>query len=547
MSPHKVGNSFFIQPQHVAQLSAVLVIALVVAPWLNPFASGPSAAVTPLLVAWTCAALLVLLWQPAAWQPVALGWLVAGLASTLIALCQFFDLEQVFSPWINQAEPGLAFANLRQRNQFATLTHIAQAALLFGFLSQPLTRTVRGWALVAAAVLAVGSAASSSRTGLLQLALLVMLALGWAWHAQRQARKTKANLQAFKASHLLDLKCLQWSCVVIFFYVLSAWALPRLAGLDPAEHGIFARLSQDLGCSSRRVLWANVLELIGQRPWLGWGWGELDYAHYMHFYSNPQPEQRFCAILDNAHNLPLHLAVELGLPFAVLASAGAVWWVLRQRPWAERKPVRQMAWSVLALVGLHSLLEFPLWYGPFQIAVGLSLALLMATPDSNATPNKAKTFYRHAPVAVIFAMACAVVLTYAAWDYWRVSQIYLPPDERSTSYRENTLAKLRASVLFEGHVQFAELTLTTLSASNASQVYPLAKTVLHFSPEPRVVEKLIESATFLGFDEEALLHLARYRAAHPQEYQAWQTRQKAPAAAPTPAPASNQVASQPIN
>ena len=45
-------------------------------------------------------------------------------------------------------------------------------------------------------------------------------------------------------------------------------------------------------------------------PWLGWGWGELDYAHYATLYDGP----RFCDILDNAHNLPLHLAVELGIP-----------------------------------------------------------------------------------------------------------------------------------------------------------------------------------------------------------------------------------------
>ncbi len=37
-----------------------------------------------------------------------------------------------------------------------------------------------------------------------------------------------------------------------------------------------------------------------------------------------------------------------------------------------------MAWGVLAIILLHSLLEYPLWYGPFQMAlcqcVGLQLA-----------------------------------------------------------------------------------------------------------------------------------------------------------------------------
>ena len=38
-----------------------------------------------------------------------------------------------------------------------------------------------------------------------------------------------------------------------------------------------------------------------------------------------------------------------------------------------------MAWAVLAVIGLHSLLEYPLWYGPFQIAFGLCLAWLWLT------------------------------------------------------------------------------------------------------------------------------------------------------------------------
>ena len=112
--------------------------------------------------------------------------------------------------------------------------------------------------------------------------------------------------------------------------------------------------------------------LILQKPWTGWGWGELDYAHYITLF----PGARFCVLLDNAHNLPLHLAVELGLPFALLVCGVASLWVWRARPWAETDPVRQLAWGILAVVGLHSMLEFPLWYGPFQIVTLWALALL---------------------------------------------------------------------------------------------------------------------------------------------------------------------------
>ncbi|MBK7313065.1 MAG: O-antigen ligase C-terminal domain-containing protein [Burkholderiales bacterium] len=45
-------------------------------------------------------------------------------------------------------------------------------------------------------------------------------------------------------------------------------------------------------------------------------------------------------------------------------------------------------------------------------------------------------------MAALMLAGCA----YAAWDYWRISQIYLPVDERSSHYRDNTMDKLRKSL-----------------------------------------------------------------------------------------------------
>ena len=70
-------------------------------------------------------------------------------------------------------------------------------------------------------------------------------------------------------------------------------------------------------------------------------------------------------------------------------------------------------------------------------------------------------------------------------------------------------------------MQFAELTTTPLDRSTAQWTFDTASNLLHYSPEPRVIEKVIESAVMLGRDEEAMAHLARYRAAFPKEHAAW--------------------------
>jgi O-antigen ligase len=436
------------------------------------------------------------------------SWLIAGLISSGIAVLQYFGAAADFSPWINQTRYGEAFANLRQRNQFATLTNISLAALLWLFWTA--SKAKGEWAkaankaivlgCLAAGVLMIGNAASSSRTGLFQLLLLCALYGCWGQWRSRAVRWVLA-------------------CAVLA-YGIAAFALPYLAGLDLSAHGVAARLGQDDACGSRLLLWSNVLQLIAQKPWLGWGWGELDYAHFVTLYNQP----RFCDILDNAHNLPLHLAVELGVPIAVSICGGFAWWALRQKPWAERDATRQMAWAVMAVILLHSMLEYPLWYGPFQMAFGLCVLLLWRQKQS-AEPENGLKKTSNWPLALILRAQAAIFLIalvgYAAWDYHRISQIYLAPESRSVAYRTDTLNKIRSSWLFADQVQFAELLTTPLTPANAGWTLATAKQLLHYSPEPRVIEKLIESAVLLGQDDEALAYLARYKAAFPDEHALW--------------------------
>jgi O-antigen ligase len=473
--------------QTIRSSAIVLLIAL---PWLNPFATGPAPSVVPLAFSWACAAGLLLWgWWPDA-PHVAPAWLWAGLVSSVIGVVQYLNLEGAMSPWINQAEPGQAFANLRQRNQFATLTVMALAALLWRPPSTSKSGLPKSTAaqLACAALLAIGTAASSSRTGLAQIALLCALAALWGGWRQPPARGILIS--------------------ALGAYAIAAVGLPRLIGLSPADHGIFARLAVgDEVCSSRTTLWTNVMHLIAQRPWQGWGWGELDYAHYATLY----PGDRFCDILDNAHNLPLHVAVEVGLPWAVALFGGLLCLLVRAKPWSEADPAKRLAWTVLCIVGVHSLLEYPLWYGPFQVACLLSMGLLIQPLHRVLSAAWCKGL---GAVLLVFCI-------YANWDYHRISQIYLPAEQREAVYRDNTLGKINASWLFRSQVQFAELTTTSLTPQNADRLYGLALELLHFSPEPRVIEKLIESAVMLGRDDEARFHLVRFKAAFPDAHAKW--------------------------
>ncbi|MES2951908.1 MAG: Wzy polymerase domain-containing protein [Pseudomonadota bacterium] len=479
---------------------------LLVLPWLNPFTAGPTPNTWPWLTSAFCVLGLWLLRRQLNAELTASTWVLAATISAAMGLLQYFGLADPFSPWISLTNPGEAYGNLRQRNQFATLTSIGLIALLGLLARQGPGWRVPGWAHLAMVVLALGNAASSSRTGLFQWLLILLLAGWWA----RPALCGQRRLGVFAAQALL----------VYGIAVLTLpWLLTALTGLTSG--GLFGRLVEVPGCGNRRVLWSNVLMLIAQKPWLGWGWGELANAHFVTLY----PGERFCDILDNAHNLPLHLAVELGVPFATVVCAVGLWWVARVKPWRETDPTRQLAWGVLAVIGLHSLLEYPLWYGPFQMAVGLCAWLLWSTQMpgtrmvTQVRPARRTGLFQAVPA--ITATLLVTTLAFVAWDYWRISQLYFPQADRATVYRDDTLDKVRNSWLFQNQVQFAELTTTPLTAANAAQLNAMARQLLHFSPEPRVVEKLIESAVMLGRNDEALFYLQRFQVAFPQAHASW--------------------------
>ena len=474
-----------------------LCAVLLALPWLWPFTAGPMATTLPYLVAAGVAAVLLVLWPRDAERGAtvaATGWLAAAVLSALIALLQYFDLEAPLFPWVNIAQPGQAFGNLRQPNQLASLLVIGALALRWWVQAG---RVPVGAALALGALLMAALAATASRVGL--VALLACGALV-AWWALRAGRGQRAVLAVGGA---------------VALYVLAALALPQLAQWADGVAGrdMLERLrTAESTCGSRLILWRNVLHLISLKPWTGWGWGELDYAHYITLYEGA----RFCHILDNAHNLPLHLAVELGVPVALAACAALAWLVWRGRPWAEQHPTRQLAWGVLAVIGIHSLVEYPLWYGPFQMAAVVCVWLLWATRDGarDAAPGLRALRY---PVAA--AMLAAVA--YAGWDYHRISQIYLPLEQRAAMYRDDAMGHAQKSWLYADAVRFAEVTTRPAVRDNAAWMLPAALRTLHFSPEPRVAIKVIESATLLGRDDIALAHLARFRAAFAAEHQRW--------------------------
>jgi O-antigen ligase len=481
-----LAASLLFVPQVVDRALTAGLVASLMCVWLMA-AVGRRAAVDEALVRW-----------------LVLGLLVAAVVSAVLGILQYLGLARELSPWVDQPLKGDAFANLRQRNQFASLTSLGLVALLGWVAAKSKTHGMSraGWAvaLVLLNVLAAGVACSVSRTGAMQWALVGVLMAAWGW----RCAKHDAGFG----------KGLVWLCIAAPLLV-AVWSvmMPWLARQSTGEWGASMILrvtgqAQDYAaCGGRRVLWSNVLALIAQHPWLGWGWGETDYAHFMTAYSS----LRFCDMLDNAHDFPLHLALELGIPFALVVMVLVAVWVMRRAPWCEQHVWRVIAWCLLLVLGLHSLLEYPLWYGPFQMTLGIAIGLLWAPMPLNCAAvsqeevqgqgkNQVEAHVEAQEGPMLVAAILFIGCLYAAWDFNRVGQIYRQAASRDAAYRDNPLHHAKQSWLFKNQADFAELTTQTITEDNAVELYPQAVRLMHYSPEARVVQRVIDSGKLLGHD-----------------------------------------------
>ena len=363
------------------------------------------------------------------------GLLLAGVISAGVAVVQVFVPAWADGDWVARSGlVGRAVGNLRQPNHLSTV-------LVWGLIwwvpfaaawAPRLNRAGRlaVWALAAAMVL--GVVLTASRTGMVGVVLLAL----WGVLDRRLPRAVRVSLVA---APLLYLVC--WAA-------MAAWA-------HQTQHtfGGEARLAEGDLSASRFGIWANTLALIRAQPWTGVGWGEFNFAWTL----TPFPG-RPVAFFDHSHNLPLNLLVELGVVLGGLVLLLLLWALLQAglRAWARSGDdglAARAAFMTVLLVGLHSLLEYPLWYAYFLLptAWAWGFALRPALPSQ---PLRRASL----PAWRVGGLLMLLGGLWAAWDYSRVVVIYKPPE--GAAPLSQRIAAGQDSLLFAHHADYAAATST---------------------------------------------------------------------------------------
>lgn len=409
------------------------------------------------------------------------AWVVVGLASVAVALVQVFAPHWADGQWIARSGlPGRAVGNLRQPNHLATLLLWSVAALVplhEAFRGTPRARLATILASAAAALLLFGVMLSGSRTGLLGVGVLV----AWGLLDRRLSGAVRALLLA------TPLLCAAG-------WWLLEWVAAAQSG--PTAIGAATRLGERDASGGRFSIWRDTLALIAQHPWRGVGFGEFNFAWTL----TPSPT-RHPAFFDHTHNLPLQLAVELGLPVTLLVM-GLLGWALwqafdrsRRAPGAPGAALRT-AFVMVLLMALHSQLEYPLWYAYFLLPTALAWGLCLGAGPQTAPDEAASTADgRWASAAGLAVLAGALAMTA---DYRRAVVIFAPGD--STAPLAVRIESGRSSWFFAHHADYALVTTSDVTPAEFGRA-------THYLLDSRLMTAWAEALAAAG-DIDRARHLA---------------------------------------
>ena len=420
----------------------------------------------------------------AAFAALAFGLLVAGVLGAGVALVQVFAPGWADASWIApSAVPGRAVGNLRQPNHLASLLLWAMVA---GVALHELGRLRRTLQVAVLVLMVLAIELTASRTGAVGLGLLLL----WALVDKRLSRPARWLLAATPLVYGLAFAAMAW------YGDVSHQALG--AGARVASEGAAAVAAESP--NSRLNIWRNALVMVAASPWAGVGFGEFNFAWSLSAFAH-----RPTAFFDHTHNLPLQLAVELGLPFAALVLGLMLWALARavRRAWAASGAaappglagagpsspagLAARASTLLVLITLlHSAVEYPLWYAHFLLPTALAWGWALGTPGAGqSTSSMAKQAPEQAArqaakqaleqaatgprtgrvVGMLAGLLMALLGALAVLDYQRVVVIYAPTAGSGPLARR--IEQGQRSPLFAHHADYAAATNDSPPASSA--------------------------------------------------------------------------------
>ena len=399
-----------------------------------------------------------------------LAWalLLGAVLSCGLGLLQHFGLHTPLDAFVNRKVSGAVLANLGQPNHLANYLVLGLASLLYLVAGNRLAP----WLGVPLALLLVlVLALTGSRAGWLYLGALSVLA--WLWRRPAGANATPwllpmalLLLPAFAAA--------QWLAHLPFMQGVSGVVTPTERLFDLAN-----------GVAVRWALWREAWQMLTAQPWLGVGFGQFAWHNFQ--LASTGPTLLIGSVFNHSHNVVAQIGAEFGLAGLLLLLIGGGLWLrgCLHRPGLKHRTGTLAGWraaALLAVLGLHSLLEYPLWYANF---LGIAAILIGAT-DAHTLRLRLSGVLQAAFGLMLLLSGVSSLRMLGA--YQQLEGLLLPHQVKmSPQEMDRVLQQVRQESLLAPYSDFAYALSIAPNRELIADKIALNAQVMHFAPTQELV------------------------------------------------------------
>lgn len=391
-----------------------------------------------------------------------LAWFIlgGGVLNALAGLLQHYEWRGILEPFIASKITAAVYGNLVQPNHFASHIATALASLLFLHARGRMHGVVA--ALPAFLLLFVLSLAGS-RSAWLYLGVILVLT---AW--------LRCLRQGVDSQRLLF-----FALLLLPGFVFTQWLVQQPLFSAPtlqvtAAERLFGNIS---GASARLQLWHEAWQMFLQSPLMGVGYGQFAWQHFLSAGSAGNPAN--VGHVHNAHNILMQFLAETGLIGVLALACGVAAWLWSMRR-IEFDVVHWWLLAALAILGVHSMLEYPLWHAYF---LGPAAVLLGAAAPRNICVLRTKLVVRAGFAGVIFVGTLSTLGL--IHDYYRL-EVALFPRPAGTARSEidrahRDLMNVHGSLLTP-YVELAFARVIDLDRRDIDKKLAFSERVMRFAP-----------------------------------------------------------------
>lgn len=416
----------------------------------------------------------------------------------ILGMYQHFHWHSFLDQWVTVKISPAVFGNVAQPNHYADYETLGLVSL--GLLYA--RGALRAWqaALLALPILFV-LPLTGSREIWLYLGGLSAATLVWQWRNRAQRPLLYYSLLLLAGFGLMHLAPeLPWFQVDASE---STNTVARMFGADVSSGSIRLRL------------WPEAGRIFLDFPLLGAGFGQYAWEHFL--MTAVERTAGIPGLYNNAHNLVLQIAAEDGLVGLALLFGTLSLWVIQA--WrAERTIYHWWGYALLMVLGIHSLLEYPLWYAYFLGIAALALGLLDGSRFRVELRQAGRGFMA---LTLLLGMLSLLQLFTGYRTLERLNQLPFDAADQGAYYyaeMKQGIAQLQGQLLLQPYADLLTARVIPLDSTDLDYKLELSHRTERFIPSAEAVYRHSMLLALSGNPEAAQREMERGIWAYPADY-----------------------------